>query len=186
MVSLVLFCLVSRSCRGSYHAGPVCVGLYTFIMEPLRKKQMPRKERDGGSSDPGFSEWPQSMRSPRTCREDSPSSQTNWTPGIYERSGIGAVYLQKNEAGDISCYHTTCPHAGCSVAYEQDSKAYHCPCHNSSFNLDGSKLENGGPQSPVPTLGYVEIKVDEATNTVFANTKTTIPGDMTKWQNRKK
>ncbi|MAQ88460.1 MAG: hypothetical protein CMM06_09520 [Rhodopirellula sp.] len=149
--------------------GPVCVGLYTFIMEPLRKKQMPRKERDGGSSDPGFFR----VASVDEIATDVPRRFTivadkldAWN--FMKDQALGAVYLQKNEAGDISCYHTTCPHAGCSVAYEQDSNAYHCPCHNSSFNLDGSKLENGGSTNPSPRpLDTLEIKVDEATNTVF-------------------
>jgi Rieske Fe-S protein len=33
-----------------------------------------------------------------------------------------------------------CPHEGCEVAWEQDSKRFSCPCHESYFSPDGSRL----------------------------------------------
>jgi Rieske Fe-S protein len=46
-----------------------------------------------------------------------------------------------------------CPHEGCEVAWQADANNFACPCHESSFGADGSRLR--GPASrgldPVPT-----------------------------------
>lgn len=34
-----------------------------------------------------------------------------------------------------------CPHEGCEVAWEPDSKRFSCPCHESSFAADGSRIQ---------------------------------------------
>ncbi len=153
--------------------GPVCVGLYTFIMEPLRKKELPNKEKDGGSAKEGFFR----VASVDEIATDVPRRFTivadkldAWN--FMKDQAVGSVYLQKDEQGNISCFHTTCPHAGCSVAYEQDSHAYHCPCHNSSFKLNGEKLEVNGSTNPSPRpLDTLTVEVDEATNEVFVEYK---------------
>lgn len=52
---------------------------------------------------------------------------------------IGAVYLRK--VGDaVECFNAICPHAGCFVAYAADRKVFQCPCHTSSFLLNGSRI----------------------------------------------
>jgi len=149
--------------------GPVCVGIYSFVMDPLRDKTVnrPRRSRAGGSAD---ADGYYRVASVDEIAAEVPrrftivaDKQDAWN--FIENQAVGSVYLQKNESGDISCFHTTCPHAGCSVAYEQDSNAYHCPCHNSSFKLDGSKLEVGGSTNPSPRpLDKLDIKVDDANN----------------------
>jgi menaquinol-cytochrome c reductase iron-sulfur subunit len=52
---------------------------------------------------------------------------------------IGAVYLRRNE-GKVECFNAICPHAGCFVAYAADRKVFQCPCHTSSFQLDGQRI----------------------------------------------
>ena len=46
-----------------------------------------------------------------------------------------------------------CPHEGCEVAWQADVNIFACPCHESSFAADGSRLT--GPASrgldPLPT-----------------------------------
>jgi menaquinol-cytochrome c reductase iron-sulfur subunit len=52
---------------------------------------------------------------------------------------IGAVYLRRN--GDqVECFNAICPHAGCFVAYAADRRLFQCPCHTSSFQLDGQRI----------------------------------------------
>jgi nitrite reductase/ring-hydroxylating ferredoxin subunit len=53
---------------------------------------------------------------------------------------IGAVYLRKVANGGVECFNAICPHAGCFVAYAADRKVFQCPCHTSSFLLDGSRI----------------------------------------------
>ena len=62
---------------------------------------------------------------------------------------IGAVYIEKLSDSKVRVFNTTCPHAGCSVAC--NGIEFRCPCHNSSFNLDGSKLvSESGRENPSP------------------------------------
>jgi menaquinol-cytochrome c reductase iron-sulfur subunit len=69
---------------------------------------------------------------------------------------IGAVYLRKN--GDkVECFNAICPHAGCFVAYAADREVFQCPCHTSSFQLDGQRIL----PSPSPR-DMDDLKIDEA------------------------
>ena len=34
----------------------------------------------------------------------------------------------------------TCPHEGCEVAWEQNTNRFSCPCHESYFAADGSRI----------------------------------------------
>jgi menaquinol-cytochrome c reductase iron-sulfur subunit len=61
---------------------------------------------------------------------------------------IGAVFLERLDEKSVRAFQATCPHAGCSVSYQ--NAAYHCPCHNSAFRLDGSKLNQPGKENPSP------------------------------------
>ena len=69
---------------------------------------------------------------------------------------IGAVYLLRT--GDaqkpVRAFNVACPHAGCFVAYmakipdlTPETPGYFCPCHNSSFKLDGQIARAGSPAS---------------------------------------
>lgn len=75
---------------------------------------------------------------------------------------IGAVYVRRT-ADSLIVLQATCPHAGCSVAPSTDGTALHCPCHNSSFGLDGTKMDRPGKQNPSPRdldrLEYDEEKL---------------------------
>lgn len=52
---------------------------------------------------------------------------------------IGAVYLRRD--GDkIICYNAICPHAGCFIGFDDGRRCFQCPCHTSSFALDGSVM----------------------------------------------
>jgi menaquinol-cytochrome c reductase iron-sulfur subunit len=69
---------------------------------------------------------------------------------------IGAVYLRR--VGDaVECFNAICPHAGCFVAYAGDRNCFACPCHTSSFKLDGERI------MPSPSPRNMDaLKVDEA------------------------
>jgi len=60
---------------------------------------------------------------------------------------VGAVYLQRLAHNQVRAFNVVCPHAGCFVDYRTEHKNYFCPCHNSSFALDGKVLD---PKSPSP------------------------------------
>ena len=61
-------------------------------------------------------------------------------------SPVGAVYLRR-VGQSVEAFNVVCPHAGCFVDFVPDKKSYLCPCHNSTFALDG-KIST--PSSPSP------------------------------------
>jgi menaquinol-cytochrome c reductase iron-sulfur subunit len=69
---------------------------------------------------------------------------------------IGAVYLRRAGDNTVQAFNVICPHAGCFVDYQDSKKSYHCPCHNSSFGLDGKVAD---PKSPSPR-GLDELPVE--------------------------
>jgi menaquinol-cytochrome c reductase iron-sulfur subunit len=74
---------------------------------------------------------------------------------------IGAVYLRRlpGEA-QPECLTATCPHAGCFVAYDGATNTFKCPCHNSSFAVDGAIIEPSPSPRAMDTLPC-EVNADE-------------------------
>ena len=60
---------------------------------------------------------------------------------------VGAVYLQRLKDNTVRAFNVVCPHAGCFVDFKAAKGHFHCPCHDSSFSLDGKILD---PKSPSP------------------------------------
>lgn len=46
-----------------------------------------------------------------------------------------------------------CPHEGCEVLWEQERNQFSCPCHESYFAADGTRLSGPSPRDldPLPT-----------------------------------
>ena len=46
-----------------------------------------------------------------------------------------------------------CPHEGCEVMWEQSRNRFSCPCHESYFSADGSRISGPSPRGldPLPT-----------------------------------
>jgi menaquinol-cytochrome c reductase iron-sulfur subunit len=65
----------------------------------------------------------------------------------YRNVPIGAVYLRRTSDGKVDALNVVCPHAGCFVDFSADRGRFLCPCHNSSFGLDGKIAD---PKSPSP------------------------------------
>src|SRR6266513_1571889 len=73
---------------------------------------------------------------------------------LYPAQRIGAVYLRRNK-DKVTAFNVVCPHLGCFVDTAADG-SFKCPCHNSTFNKDGSLIE--GSVSP---RGLDELEVDQ-------------------------
>jgi menaquinol-cytochrome c reductase iron-sulfur subunit len=73
---------------------------------------------------------------------------------------VGAVYLRrvgKNGQEAVECFNAICPHAGCFVAFSGERKLFQCPCHTSSFQLNGDRI------LPSPSPRNMDaLTVDEA------------------------
>lgn len=64
----------------------------------------------------------------------------------YADTPVGAVYLRR-VGSDVRALNVVCPHAGCFVGVAPDGSRFACPCHRSSFDLDGAVND---PASPSP------------------------------------
>lgn len=86
---------------------------------------------------------------------------------------VGAIYLRKTGERTVQALHSMCPHAGCFVDYQAARGVFFCPCHDSTFAVDGSIND---PHSPSPRgldALEVELKGDEVW-VVFRNYRTGI------------
>ncbi len=86
-----------------------------------------------------------------------------WT--FEPRQRVGAVFLRRKAGADtVSCFTTRCPHAGCFVGYDADTQRYRCPCHASSFDVDGKVIAPSPSQRDMDAL---DAQVDAATRQVL-------------------
>ena len=92
----------------------------------------------------------------------------NQTPNVP----IGAVYLRRTGPQTVQAFNVVCPHAGCFVDYLPARDSYLCPCHNSTFALDG-KIND--PKSPSPR-GLDELAVEVRGGEVWVKFQNFISG----------
>jgi menaquinol-cytochrome c reductase iron-sulfur subunit len=57
-----------------------------------------------------------------------------------------SAWVSKKPGGDVIAFAPSCTHLGCAFHYDEKSKHYLCPCHTSSFDLEGRPLEGPAPR----------------------------------------
>lgn len=71
----------------------------------------------------------------------------------YPNQPVGAVYLLRTKGQGVPlALQATCPHAGCMVDYSGSAHAFKCPCHNSSFDVNGRIIQPSPAPRPMDTL----------------------------------
>lgn len=81
---------------------------------------------------------------PRQFAVVAPARSDAWTR--YHREPIGSVHLLRQKGDNtVRALNATCPHAGCLVPFHAERQCFHCPCHNSTFALDGTRLDANSP-----------------------------------------
>ena len=155
---------------GLASVGPLAIGLYAVLSEPFRPRKTPRNFSRGddgveASADEYLVTTMGSLSDDGVPRRFEVIANKvdawNFTPD----QPVGAIFLSKQEAAkesdqgfvdaagkkwSVVAFQATCPHFGCSVSFEQTASAFLCPCHNSSFNIDGTLRDLEG--SPNPSL----------------------------------
>jgi thiosulfate dehydrogenase [quinone] large subunit len=58
------------------------------------------------------------------------------------RTGDPSIVIQAT-AGKFVAFDAVCPHAGCTVEYDQSAALIVCPCHGSQFNAASGAVEAG-------------------------------------------
>lgn len=137
-------------------------GLVVFLDPLLRRKSAPlmyRSDEEAAGGKQGFVKVatldmiPEDGQPRRFPVIDDQIDAWNFTP----EQPVGAVYIRRIETdgkSEVLVLHATCPHAGCAVSFkaseEASQNAYHCPCHNSAFDLSGDRVDLPGKQNPSP------------------------------------
>jgi len=148
---------VAVACGGLAFMVPAAAGVWAFL-DPLRRtggaaKFLPVAELSAVPDDGVPRQYPVI-----TDRVDA------WTG--FAAEPVGAVYLRREKgAQDVQALSATCPHAGCFVEMEPSGRCFRCPCHNSSFTLDGGIVAPSPSPRPMDALecrvaanGAVEVK----------------------------
>lgn len=131
---------------------PAIAGLL-FFLDPLRKRKAAAAD---GSGKEGFIKVGQLDAVPLDGtpvrftviidrREDA------WT--TYLNVPVGAVYVRRDDKKNIVAFNVTCPHLGCAVDYMPGRKQYLCPCHDSAFDIAGTRTN----QTPPRDLDTLEV-----------------------------
>jgi menaquinol-cytochrome c reductase iron-sulfur subunit len=76
--------------------------------------------------------------------------------GWMETKAQKAVWAVKQPQGDVKVFSPICTHLGCGYRWDDAEKKFLCPCHGSSYDVDGRVL--GGP-APRP-LDLLPAKVE--------------------------
>jgi Rieske Fe-S protein len=77
----------------------------------------------------------------------------------YPNEPVGAVYLRRTSDGEKpQAVTATCPHLGCFVDFNVAKGNFHCPCHDSSFQSDGARINPESCPSP-RDLDALEVEV---------------------------
>lgn len=117
---------------------PPLAGLFV-LFDPLRRKS----EASGAVKVGSLSSLPENGEPVKLPVIATRVDAWNRTPNV----AIGSVYLQRTGPNQVRALNSVCPHAGCSVSFRSAQNHYFCPCHNSSFAVDGRILD---PKSPSP------------------------------------
>jgi Rieske Fe-S protein len=79
---------------------------------------------------------------------------------VYPPKPIGAVFLRRTGSDALpQAVSSVCPHLGCAVDFRMQLGRYQCPCHNSAWQPDGSRIDPSTSPSPRDLDGLkVEVR----------------------------
>lgn len=134
-------------------------GLFVFL-DPLRRKSAQSDAVRVTSLDA----LPENGDPRQFAIERTQVDVWNTTPNVR----VGAVYLQRVGPNEVRALNAKCPHAGCFVNLKGGAN-FHCPCHDSTFSMDGRILNPSSPSPrPLDQLA-VEVRADGGVWVRFQN-----------------
>jgi menaquinol-cytochrome c reductase iron-sulfur subunit len=133
---------------------PVAAGL-AFLFDPLlrRRETMRGADAEGYLPVANLAELPDDGKPLRFSLIADKLDAWN----LFRQQTVGTVYIRKI-AGQVLVFNDTCPHLGCKVDYKSADDTFFCPCHASSFSLDGKKQNEIPPRN----MDDLQHRVDDA------------------------
>jgi cytochrome b6-f complex iron-sulfur subunit len=92
----------------------------------------------------------------------------SFLPGTVTPFRGGRFYLARLEDGGYIAVSLRCTHLGCSINWEEKPKRFVCPCHASSFDMNGSVRNPPAPRA----LDYYPVVIDKGIVKVDVGAKT--------------
>jgi menaquinol-cytochrome c reductase iron-sulfur subunit len=117
------------------------VPLIRFAIFPLIRRTTDLKNSPVGSLSEFSSLTEPAMRTIQIEQIDG------WRETLSEK----AVYITKDQRGQLCVLSSICPHLGCTVPWNKEKKQFICPCHGGTFSADGSRV-SGPSQRGMDTL----------------------------------
>jgi menaquinol-cytochrome c reductase iron-sulfur subunit len=77
--------------------------------------------------------------------------------GLREQKVERAAWFVKKPDGTVVAFSPSCPHLGCGYRWIVEKKEFHCPCHASVFDINGTVLAGPAPRA----LDRLQTKVEE-------------------------
>jgi menaquinol-cytochrome c reductase iron-sulfur subunit len=125
-----------------------------YLLSPLRRRRQ----------DAGFAPIARLSQLPVGVPRSYPIVQDRRDAWVrYPREPVGSVWLVRQRDGAqpaIRAFTSECPHLGCPINVASDGTSFQCPCHTSSFDLEGNPL-NHVPPRPMDQL---EVELSEETD----------------------
>jgi menaquinol-cytochrome c reductase iron-sulfur subunit len=126
-----------RSFLGAlFGLGSFCVGgllsvpLIRFALFPLLRRTTELKASPVGSLNEFSTLNEPVMRTIQIEQVDG------WRKAISEK----AVYITKDQQGQLHVLSSICPHLGCTVPWNKEKNQFICPCHNATYMPDGTRV----------------------------------------------
>jgi menaquinol-cytochrome c reductase iron-sulfur subunit len=76
---------------------------------------------------------------------------------------VGTIWLRRMNDGSVLALNAICPHLGCQVDHRVARQDFFCPCHTSSFDLDGNRTN----QIPPRPMDRLEVRLKPETGTTI-------------------
>lgn len=143
---------LALSLGGFAYAVPALAGIVSFL-NPLRQKSQAGQFLRLAALD--------TLPDDGTPQEVSVVSDRTDAWNRFPNEPIGAVFLRRTGEAQVEAVNVVCPHAGCSVQYQEGEDKLFCPCHAASFDLTGKRLD---ATSPSPRdLDTLEVEIRNGT-----------------------
>ena len=66
------------------------------------------------------------------------------------------VWVVKRSETEVIAFSPVCTHLGCAYRWEEQKQHFLCPCHSSTFGLDGQVLSGPAPRP----LDRYEVRIE--------------------------
>lgn len=65
---------------------------------------------------------------------------------VLAEYGDDVLFVVKNDESSFSVFDAACPHVRCKLQYNPATNEFDCPCHASSFTIEGKRISGPAPR----------------------------------------